>query len=216
MTLMRYYDGSLVNGPQFHFRCLERAQDPFGTSLPAPSGISIRADLETGFDHLDSSILGLITASFSMGSMLAILFVPYATDILGRQTGVVIIIMPVALICMGFYIAVHCWQSCPRLRHRHRTRIFFNSAAAGLFSSLFLFVSSDNGKLPQQEHTGSSTVCWRWAHSPTAPCYFTQQSTTLCGTLGPRSAPGLRLVHSIFSNAALNEDLWMSGTELSP
>ena len=121
---MRYYDGSLVNGPQFHFRCLERAQDPFGTSLPAPSGISIRADLETGFDHLDSSILGLITASFSMGSMLAILFVPYATDILGRQTGVVIIIMPVALICMGFYIAVHCWQSCPRLRHRHRTRIF--------------------------------------------------------------------------------------------
>lgn len=51
-----------------------------------------------------------MTASMSIGSMLAIPFVPYTADILGRRTGVVIgcsiMIVGVALICMGFHIAL--------------------------------------------------------------------------------------------------------------
>ena len=45
----------------------------------------------------------------SIGSMLAIPFVPYTADILGRRTGVVIgcsiMIVGVALICLGFHVA---------------------------------------------------------------------------------------------------------------
>ena len=62
------------------------------------------------FDHPSSSILGLITASMSIGSMVAIPFVPYTADILGRRTGVVIgciiMIVGVALISMGFHVAM--------------------------------------------------------------------------------------------------------------
>ena len=54
--------------------------------------------------------MGLITASMSIGSMVAIPFVPYTADILGRRTGVVIgciiMIVGVALICMGFHVAM--------------------------------------------------------------------------------------------------------------
>jgi len=61
------------------------------------------------FNHPDSATLGLITASMSIGSMVAIPFVPYTADILGRRTGVVIgcsiMIVGVALICLGFHVA---------------------------------------------------------------------------------------------------------------
>lgn len=46
----------------------------------------------------------------SIGSLLAIPVVPYTADILGRRTGVVIgciiMIVGVALICIGFHVAL--------------------------------------------------------------------------------------------------------------
>lgn len=62
------------------------------------------------FSNPSSSTLGLITASMSIGSLIAIPFVPYTADILGRRTGVVIgcsiMICGVALICIGFHVAL--------------------------------------------------------------------------------------------------------------
>ncbi|ERS95199.1 hexose transporter protein [Sporothrix schenckii 1099-18] len=80
------YDGSLMNGLE-----------------------SIQAWLDA-FHNPSHATLGLITASMSIGSMLAIPFVPYAADLLGRRTGVVIgcsiMIVGVALICIGFHVAL--------------------------------------------------------------------------------------------------------------
>ncbi|CAK7213720.1 hypothetical protein SBRCBS47491_001901 [Sporothrix bragantina] len=80
------YDGSLMNGLE-----------------------SIQA-WNDDFHNPSSATLGLITASMSIGSMLAIPFVPYVADILGRRTGVVIgcsiMICGVALICIGFHVAL--------------------------------------------------------------------------------------------------------------
>lgn len=62
------------------------------------------------FHHPSPSIMGLLTASMSMGSMLAIPFVPYCADLLGRRAGVVIgcgiMILGIALLSMGFHIAM--------------------------------------------------------------------------------------------------------------
>lgn len=80
------YDGSLMNGLE-----------------------AIQAWLDD-YHNPSSSTLGLITASMSIGSMLAIPFVPYTADILGRRTGVVIgcsiMIAGVAMICIGFHVAL--------------------------------------------------------------------------------------------------------------
>lgn len=62
------------------------------------------------FNHPSGQILGLIAASMAIGSLLAIPIVPYTADILGRRTGVVIgcsiMIVGVALICIGFHVAL--------------------------------------------------------------------------------------------------------------
>lgn len=62
------------------------------------------------FHHPSPSIMGLLTASMSMGSMLAIPFVPYCADLLGRRAGVVIgcaiMLVGIALLSMGFHIAM--------------------------------------------------------------------------------------------------------------
>ena len=54
--------------------------------------------------------MGLLTASMSIGSMLAIPIVPYTADLLGRRAGVVIgciiMLVGVALLSMGFHIAM--------------------------------------------------------------------------------------------------------------
>lgn len=67
-------------------------------------------DPDIDFHNPNGQILGLITASMSIGSMLAIPFVPYTADILGRRTGVVIgcsiMLVGVALICIGFHVAL--------------------------------------------------------------------------------------------------------------
>ncbi|KAK3395284.1 hexose transporter protein [Podospora didyma] len=80
------YDGSLMNGLE-----------------------AIKAWNEN-FNNPNGQILGLITASMSIGSLLAIPIVPYTADILGRRTGVVIgcsiMIVGVALICIGFHVAL--------------------------------------------------------------------------------------------------------------
>ncbi|KAK4214672.1 hexose transporter protein [Rhypophila decipiens] len=80
------YDGSLMNGLE-----------------------SITAWNEN-FNHPSGQILGLIAASMSIGSLLAIPIVPYTADLLGRRTGVVIgctiMIAGVALICIGFHVAL--------------------------------------------------------------------------------------------------------------
>ncbi|KAK1750861.1 general substrate transporter [Echria macrotheca] len=82
------YDGSLMNG----LEAIPSWNDNFGN--PLGSG----------------QILGAITASMSIGSMIAIPFVPYTADLLGRRTGVVIgcsiMICGVALICIGFHVAL--------------------------------------------------------------------------------------------------------------
>ncbi|OAA61799.1 hexose transporter protein [Niveomyces insectorum RCEF 264] len=80
------YDGSLMNG----LEAIQAWSDEF--------------------NNPDKATLGLITASMSIGSMLAIPFVPYTADILGRRNGVVIgcsiMITGVALICIGFHVAL--------------------------------------------------------------------------------------------------------------
>lgn len=62
------------------------------------------------FGDPSPSILGLITASFSMGSMLAIPIVPYCADLLGRRAGVVIgctiMIIGIVLLSLGVHIAL--------------------------------------------------------------------------------------------------------------
>lgn len=66
--------------------------------------------LHTDFNHPDPPTLGLLTAAMSIGSMLAIPIVPYTADILGRRSGVVIgcsiMIVGIALLSMGFHIAM--------------------------------------------------------------------------------------------------------------
>lgn len=80
------YDGSLINGLQ----SMSQWQDYF--------------------NHPSPSIMGLLTASMAMGSMLAIPIVPYCADILGRRMGVVIgcaiMLVGIALLSMGFHIAM--------------------------------------------------------------------------------------------------------------
>ncbi|CAN8105397.1 unnamed protein product [Discula destructiva] len=80
------YDGSLINSLQ----SMKQWNDYFHDPSP--------------------SILGLITASFSMGSMLAIPVVPYCADLLGRRTGVVIgcsiMLVGIVLLSLGFHIAL--------------------------------------------------------------------------------------------------------------
>lgn len=62
------------------------------------------------FNNPSASILGLITASMSIGSMLAIPFVPYCADLLGRRAGVVIgciiMLVGVALLSIGVHVAL--------------------------------------------------------------------------------------------------------------
>lgn len=62
------------------------------------------------FHHPSPSIMGLLTASMAMGSMLAIPIVPYCADLLGRRMGVVIgcsiMLVGIALLSMGFHIAM--------------------------------------------------------------------------------------------------------------
>ena len=62
------------------------------------------------FNHPDPPTMGLLTASMSIGSMLAIPIVPYTADILGRRAGVVIgciiMLVGIALLSMGFHIAM--------------------------------------------------------------------------------------------------------------
>lgn len=62
------------------------------------------------FHDPSPSILGLITASMSIGSMLAIPFVPYCADLLGRRAGVVIgcsiMLVGVALLSIGVHVAL--------------------------------------------------------------------------------------------------------------
>lgn len=62
------------------------------------------------FHDPSPSILGLITASFAMGGMLAIPFVPYCADILGRRAGVVIgcsiMIVGIVLLSLGIHVAL--------------------------------------------------------------------------------------------------------------
>lgn len=62
------------------------------------------------FNDPSASILGLITASMSIGSMLAIPFVPYCADLLGRRAGVVIgciiMLIGVALLSIGVHVAL--------------------------------------------------------------------------------------------------------------
>lgn len=62
------------------------------------------------FNDPSPSILGLITASMSIGSMLAIPFVPYCADLLGRRAGVVIgcsiMLIGVLLLSLGFHVAL--------------------------------------------------------------------------------------------------------------
>lgn len=80
------YDGSLINGLQ----SMTQWQDYF--------------------HHPSPSIMGLLTASMAMGSMLAIPIVPYCADLLGRRMGVVIgcaiMLVGIALLSMGFHIAM--------------------------------------------------------------------------------------------------------------
>lgn len=80
------YDGSLINGLQ----SMSQWQDYF--------------------HHPSPSIMGLLTASMAMGSMLAIPIVPYCADLLGRRMGVVIgcsiMLVGIALLSMGFHIAM--------------------------------------------------------------------------------------------------------------
>lgn len=62
------------------------------------------------FHDPSPSLLGLITASMSIGSMLAIPFVPYCADLLGRRSGVVIgcsiMLIGVLLLSLGFHVAL--------------------------------------------------------------------------------------------------------------
>lgn len=62
------------------------------------------------FHDPSPSILGLITASFAMGGMLAIPFVPYCADLLGRRAGVVIgcsiMIVGIVLLSLGIHVAL--------------------------------------------------------------------------------------------------------------
>lgn len=100
---MAGYDGSLMNGLE--------AIDAWNQSAYAPLQIpSQPTDPDIDFHNPNGQILGLITASMSIGSMLAIPFVPYTADILGRRTGVVIgcsiMLVGVALICIGFHVAL--------------------------------------------------------------------------------------------------------------
>lgn len=73
------------------------------------NGLEAMDTWKTEYNHPSPSTLGLLTASFSIGSMLAIPIVPYTVDILGRRTGVAIGcsigIVGVALICLGFHVA---------------------------------------------------------------------------------------------------------------
>ncbi|KAK0709414.1 hexose transporter protein [Lasiosphaeria miniovina] len=74
------------------------------------NGLQAIAAWNENFNNPNGQILGLIAASMSIGSLLAIPVVPYTADILGRRTGVVIgcaiMIVGVALICIGFHVAL--------------------------------------------------------------------------------------------------------------
>ncbi|KAJ4387543.1 hypothetical protein N0V93_008138 [Gnomoniopsis smithogilvyi] len=80
------YDGSLINSLQSMTQWRDYFHDP------------------------SPSILGLITASFAMGGMLAIPFVPYCADLLGRRAGVVIgcsiMIIGIVLLSLGIHVAL--------------------------------------------------------------------------------------------------------------
>ncbi|KAJ5681408.1 hexose transporter protein [Penicillium maclennaniae] len=80
------YDGSLMNGLE--------AMDSWNESYNHPTG----------------STLGLLAAAMSIGSMLSIPVVPYVADVFGRRAGVVtgcvIMLCGVALISIGYHIAL--------------------------------------------------------------------------------------------------------------
>ncbi len=101
------YDGSLMNGFEAIDAWKERESCLDLQRRKVKMGWKLTWSPE--FHHPTSSILGLLTASMSIGSMLAIPFIPYTADILGRRTGVVvgcvIMIIGVALVCLGFHVA---------------------------------------------------------------------------------------------------------------
>ncbi|CEL03716.1 Putative Cellodextrin transporter CdtD [Aspergillus calidoustus] len=80
------YDGSLMNGLQ----ALE--------------------DWKKSYNYPEGSTLGLLAASMSIGSMLAIPVVPYVADHLGRRVGVVIgcviMLFGVAMVSIGYKVAL--------------------------------------------------------------------------------------------------------------
>ena len=80
------YDGSLMNGLE--------AISSWNSSYNSPTG----------------STLGLLAASMSIGSILAIPVVPYIADILGRRTGIiigcVIMLFGVAMVSIGYRVAL--------------------------------------------------------------------------------------------------------------
>ncbi|KAL4804576.1 general substrate transporter [Aspergillus unguis] len=80
------YDGSLMNGLE---------------ALPA---------WDESYNHPVGSTLGLLAASMSIGSILAIPVVPYVADILGRRFGVVlgcvIMLSGVAMVSIGYRVAL--------------------------------------------------------------------------------------------------------------
>ncbi|KAL3476695.1 general substrate transporter [Aspergillus californicus] len=80
------YDGSLMNGLQ----ALE--------------------DWKETYNHPRGSVLGLLAASMSIGSMLAIPVVPWVADTLGRRFGVVlgcvIMLFGVAMVSIGYKVAL--------------------------------------------------------------------------------------------------------------
>jgi sugar porter (SP) family MFS transporter len=62
------------------------------------NGLQTLPDWQEYFDHPTGSILGLFSAIMSVGSIVAIPFVPYVADILGRRMGVLIGCL---IMCLG-------------------------------------------------------------------------------------------------------------------
>ena len=54
------------------------------------NGVQALSSFTDYFNNPDSQTLGLMVSMMSVGSICAIPFVPYASDLLGRRTGVVI------------------------------------------------------------------------------------------------------------------------------
>uniref|UniRef100_A0A093X8P2 Lactose permease n=1 Tax=Talaromyces marneffei PM1 TaxID=1077442 RepID=A0A093X8P2_TALMA len=74
------------------------------------NGLEAMKSWNESYNNPDPSTLGLLAASMSIGSMLAIPVVPYVADILGRRAGVVmgclIMLCGVAMVSIGYRVAL--------------------------------------------------------------------------------------------------------------